>query len=91
MAAERSGICPVARNVVGITMPDPDITFLARQNERMMTEIGTLRDDVRVLSAIIMRLDSAHGALLTAILEELRHTQIARMNDRVRRLEDERT
>lgn len=70
-----------------INLADPDLNFLARQNERILTEIASVRDDITVLTAIVMRLDGSHAALL----QETRatHTQIARMNDRVRKLEAE--
>jgi phage shock protein A len=72
-----------------INLADPDLNFLARQNERILTEIASLRDDMTVLTAMITRLDGSHVALL----QETRatHTQIARMNDRVRKLEAEGT
>jgi hypothetical protein len=67
-------------------MTDADINFLARQSERIMSEIASLRDDAAVLTSIVLRLDGS----MTAVLQEMRatHTQIARMNDRVRKLED---
>ena len=67
-------------------MTDADLNFLTRQNERILSEITSLRDDMAVLTAIVMRLDGSHAALL----QETRatHTQIARMNERVRKLED---
>jgi hypothetical protein len=63
-----------------------DLNFLARQMDRVLTEIASLRDDMTVPTAIGMR----HQTTMTAILTELRatHAQIARMNDRVRKLED---
>ena len=63
-----------------------DLTFIARQNERLVTDMAGLRDDMRVLTAIVMRADSALGTLL----EEVRatHAQINRMNDRIRKIED---
>jgi hypothetical protein len=66
-------------------LADPDLNFLARQNERILTEIASLRDDMPVLTAMLMRLDGSH----TALLQETRatHAQITRMNDRIRRLE----
>jgi hypothetical protein len=66
-------------------LADPDLNFLARQNERILTEIASLRDDMAVLTAMVMRLDGSHSALL----QETRatHAQITRMNDRIRRLE----
>ena len=67
-------------------MTDADINFLARQSERIMSEIASLRDDAAVLISIVLRLDGS----MTAVLQEMRatHTQIARMNDRIRKLED---
>jgi len=64
----------------GDRLADPDLNFLARQNERILTEIASLRDDMAVLTAMVMRLDGSHAALL----QETRatHAQIARMNDR---------
>jgi chromosome segregation ATPase len=68
-------------------MTDVDINFLAKQNARILEEIRSMRDDMTVLTAIVLRLD----ATLTALLHEIRatHTQIARMNDRIRKLENE--
>jgi hypothetical protein len=68
-------------------LADPDLNFLARQNERILTEIASLRDDMPVLTAMLMRLDGSH----TALLQETRatHAQITRMNDRIRKLEVE--
>jgi chromosome segregation ATPase len=65
----------------------PDLSFLQTAAQRLGSDMLGLRDDMRVLSAIAMRLDNSHSILL----EELRatHAQIARMNDRVRRLEDQ--
>src|SRR6266436_4124185 len=65
----------------------PDMHFLQATAQRQQTDVLGLRDDVRVLTAIAMRLDTSHSVLL----EELRatHAQIARMNDRIRKLEDE--
>lgn len=67
-------------------MTDPDPNFLARQVERLITDVGSLRDDIGVLTAMGLRTDG----LMAALLQETRatHTQIARMNDRIRKLED---
>jgi hypothetical protein len=66
-------------------LADPDLDFLARQNERILTEIASLRDDTAVLTAMTMQLDGSHAAFL----QETRatHAQITRMNDRIRKLE----
>ena len=62
-----------------------DLNFLARQLQRVVTDIGSLRDDMQVLTSIVLRQDGT----LTALLQETRatHTQIQRMNDRIRQLE----
>ena len=69
-------------------MAEPDFNFLARQDERILTEIGSLRDDMGVLTAIVTRLDGSQAAML----QELRahNAQIARLADRIRKLEDAR-
>jgi hypothetical protein len=72
---------------------DPDLSFLTRQVERLITEVASMRDEVRVQGAMIMRLDAMvvrSEGTQTAVLEEMRaiHAQIGRMNDRIRRLED---
>ena len=70
-------------------MADPDLNFVVHAIERLTTEVGSLRDDMGVLTAMVVRLDGSQAALL----QEMRatHTQIARMNDRVRKLEAENT
>lgn len=66
-----------------------DLNFIAHQLDRLTTEMSSVRDDMNVLTAIVLRLDGSQSALLT----ELRatHTQIARMNDRVRKMENSGT
>jgi hypothetical protein len=67
-------------------MVDADLNFIARQIERLITDLASVRDDMAVLTAIVPRLDGS----MTALLQETRatHSQIARMNDRIRKLED---
>jgi hypothetical protein len=74
-------------------MAEVDLTFLARQGERILSEIEMLRrdntsfrDDMRVLTAMVLRQDGT----LARLLDEVRavHAQIDHMNDRVRKLED---
>jgi hypothetical protein len=78
---------PVRENAWVIKLADLDLNFIARQNERVPAEIASLRDDMAVLTAMLMRLDGSHAALL----QETRatHAQITRMNDRIRKLEAE--
>jgi hypothetical protein len=65
---------------------EPDLNFIARQLDRLIADVSSMRDELRVQGAMIMRLDASQ----TPILEEMRaiHAQIARMNDRIRKLED---
>jgi hypothetical protein len=49
-------------------MTDIDLNFLARQNERVLTELRGVRDDMRVLTAMVQR----HDHWLANVLEELR-------------------
>ena len=80
-----------------IAMADEPITleFLARQQQRLLdemgsmrNEMGSMRDDMQVLTAMVMRLDGTVGLVLT----ELRamHSQHQRLSNRVRRLEEQR-
>lgn len=65
---------------------DVDLNFLARQLDRVLTEARSTRDDIRVLSAMVMRHDHA----MADILEELRaiHQSMVGISERVRKLED---
>lgn len=67
-------------------MSEPDLNFLARQMDRVLSEVGGIRDDIAVLTAMMIR----HEGTMQALLRELHatHMQITRMNDRVRKLED---
>jgi hypothetical protein len=51
-----------------------DLNFLARQLQRLTTDFASLRDDVQVLTSIVLRQDGT----LTALLQETRatHAQI---------------
>ena len=68
-------------------MPDDnvDLSLIARQLRQVIAELGSLRDDVAVLTAIAMR----HDGTLTPMLTELRamHSQHGRLANRVRDLE----
>ena len=58
---------------------------IGTQLERLTGDVAGLRDDLTVLTFIVLRQD----AMLTALLTEFRatHSQIVRIGDRVRRLE----
>jgi hypothetical protein len=61
------------------------LDFVAAQQRQSITDLGALRDDLRVLTAIAMRQDNT----LAAMLEQLRVmvAQHQRTADRVRALE----
>jgi hypothetical protein len=78
-------------------MADEPITLelLARQQQRLLDEMvfmrgemGAMRGDMQVLTAMVMRLDGTVGLVLT----ELRamHSQHQGLANRVRRLEEQR-
>jgi chromosome segregation ATPase len=70
-----------------MTMADNvvDLNFLAQQNQRIISEVGVLRDENRVLTAICTRLESAQPA----VQEQMRALQslIGRLDERFRTLE----
>jgi hypothetical protein len=65
--------------------PTIDLAFLARQQERILGELATMRDDATVLAAIVMRMDGT----LTGLVQEIRatHSQHSRLANRVTALE----
>jgi predicted nuclease with TOPRIM domain len=67
-------------------MTEPDFNFLTRQNERILTELGSLRDDITVLTGIAIRLEGALDGL-TVEVRGLR-SKLDRLDQRVRKLED---
>ena len=58
-------------------MTDPDLKFLARQVERLITDAGSLRDDIGVLTAMGLRTDG----LMAALLQEARATHAQILED----------
>jgi hypothetical protein len=45
-------------------MPDVDLNFIAAQIERVITEQASQRDDMAVLTAMVLRLEGSMSALL---------------------------
>ena len=62
-----------------------DLNFIAGRIEQVIRDARSFRDDMGVLTAIVLRLDHTSTDLLTEI--RALHTQIGRMNDRIRKLE----
>ena len=63
----------------------PDLTLLVRQQRQLLAEVGSMRDDLAVLTAIAMRQDGTLSALLTEV--RAMHSQHSRLANRVRDLE----
>ena len=63
------------------------LEFLARQLDRVLSEQASIREDLQVLTSIVLR----HDASLSAIIEQLRGmtAQFNRFDMRPRRLEEE--
>ncbi len=64
----------------------PDLNLIARQLRLVLSEMGSLRDDMNVLTAIAMRQDHTLSALLTEV--RAMHSQHSRLANRVRALEE---
>ena len=60
--------------------------LIVRQQKQVLDEIGSMRDDMAVMMAILMRQD----ATVTTLLPELRamHSQHGRLANRLRALEE---
>ena len=68
--------------------------FLGAQMERMIADQEAMRDDIRVLTAIVLRHETTLMRLdetMQAILQQMRAmvAQHQRFNDRLRRLEEQ--
>ena len=65
--------------------PTADLTMIARQQKQLLMEMGTNRDDMAVMLAILQRLDGTVSGLVNEI--RATHSQHARLANRVRDLE----
>ncbi len=68
------------------TPETPDLAPIGSQLARLINEVGTLRDDMNVIAAIVRRMDNGQAR----ILDEVRpmHAQHNRIGSRVRALEE---
>jgi hypothetical protein len=69
-------------------MPEATLEFLAEQMKRVLTEVASLRDDMRVNTAMVLRIDGTLNRMLDEVHEM--HAQHARFNDRLRTIEEAR-
>jgi hypothetical protein len=77
-AAMRDALAPIEARLASLEVKIdalPDVRLLQEMAHRQQRDAMSFRDDMRVLTAIAMRLDTSHSVLL----DELRatHTQIA--------------
>lgn len=63
----------------------PHLTFIARQVLQLINDVGTLKDDLTVLTAIATRQDATFSGLPTEV--RAMHSQHNRLAYRVRELE----
>lgn len=63
----------------------PDFSLIARQQRLVLSEIGTMRDDMAVMMAILQRLDGTVAGLVNEV--RAMHSQHARLSRRVGELE----
>jgi hypothetical protein len=63
------------------------LEFIARQLDRLIADQAEMRDDIRVLTAIVLRHENTLKDILTQVTAMV--SQQARFNDRLRRLEEQ--
>jgi hypothetical protein len=69
-------------------VPEVSLEFIAQQLDRLIASDARRQDDMNVMIAMVQRLDGTVQGLVREV--QAVHSQIARMNDRVRKLEDAR-
>lgn len=65
--------------------PEADLGLIARQQRQLLSEMGTMRDDMAVMMAILQRVDGTMGGLVNEV--RAMHSQHSRLSSRVRDLE----
>lgn len=64
---------------------EPTLALIQQQQGIILTELGTMRDDMRVLMAIVQRMDGTVSGLVGEI--RATHAQMARFERRLRTVE----
>ena len=62
-----------------------DLSLIARQQAKMMSDMATMRDDMAVMMAILQRLDGTVGGLVNEV--RATHSRHSRLASRVEALE----
>ena len=65
------------------------LDFIGKQIERVIAKQSSMRDDLRVLTTIVLRLEGTPNGVLDQLHAMVSHHQ--RFDARLRRLEEERT
>lgn len=65
--------------------PAADLTLIARQQRQLLSEVGTMRDDMAVMTAILQRLDGTVAGLVNEV--RAMHSQHFRLSNWVHDLE----
>ena len=63
------------------------LEFLAERVDRVLNEMAQLRDDMRVVAAVVMRLDGTVQALVNEVRAE--HARFDRLAARLAKLEED--
>jgi hypothetical protein len=65
--------------------PQADLSLIAHQQRQILSDMGSMRDDMAVMMAILQRLDGTVSGLVNEI--RATHAQQSRMDRRLRELE----
>ena len=63
------------------------LDFLAERVDRVLNEMAQMRDDMRVVAAVVMRLDGTVQALVSEVRAE--HARFDRLAARLAKLEED--
>jgi hypothetical protein len=69
-------------------MAEPvDLNFIAKRLDQVSNDVANMRDDITVLTAMVSRTEAS----VTSLVQEMRapHSQMARFDNRLRKLESE--
>ena len=58
---------PITYDILVMAGEPITLEFLARQQQRMLDEMGSMRDDMQALTTMVMRMDGTVGLVLTEL------------------------
>ena len=71
-----------------MTVPSPDLAFIARQQDQLLGEVRSMRDDMTVMMEVLRRVEGTTSSVARQITDM--HVFNRRVEERVRELEDAR-